>query len=238
MGRLSLGDILSFFPANELSQALARGGLRGGGTKIERLEALRAAAVQDGASPQDVFHLFSAEALRRLATRFGIQGTTKDQYVAGLCAALTEPFPPPKLSVAPTIDAIRDFLRTLAGSYRPILDEADAEWFVASALADHFRDVHTQQPVPGHFGHRIDIDIQSGSFGVEVKLASAIVDNSSEAYRLLGQALYYDRRRYARRLLVVIVGPPELENHPIIGEVVDLLGVIGVVGTYLPVHAS
>lgn len=238
MGRLSLGDILSFFTANDLAQALARCGLRGSGTKIERLELLRSAAVQQRSPAQDVLHLFSAEALRRLATRLGIHGSTKDQYVEGLLAALTVPFPPPAFSVAPTIDSIRNFLRGLDDSYRPILDEADAEWFVASALADHFRSVRTQQPVPGHFGHRIDIDIQNGSFGVEIKLASAIVDNSSEAYRLLGQALYYNRRRYARRLLVLIVGPRVLERHPIVIEVIDLLGVIGVAGTYLRVHTS
>ena len=92
--------------------------------------------------------------------------------------------------------------------------------------------------MPGHFGHRIDIDIHNGQFGLEVKLATAVIESSSEAYRLLGQAFYYDRRRYAGRLLVVIVGPDKLQQHPIVVEIRDLLDVLGVAGLYLPVRAS
>jgi len=43
MGRLSLGDLLSFFPSNDLAKALTRAGLHGGGTKIERVELLLSA---------------------------------------------------------------------------------------------------------------------------------------------------------------------------------------------------
>jgi hypothetical protein len=237
MPRLSLGDLLSFFPSNDLAKALTRAGLHGGGTKIERVELLRSAAVRSRLSAGQVLDYFSAESLRRLATRFGIQATAKEAYIAGLASALTEPFPPPAQAVATTIESIRNFIVSLSGSYRSIASEADAECFLASALSDHFADVRTQAPVPGRFGHRIDIDIQNGRFGVEVKLASAITESSSEAYRLLGQAVYYDRRRYAGRLLVVIVGPEELRRHPIVVEVGDLLGVLGVADLYLPVRA-
>ena len=238
MQRLSLGDLLSFFPSNDLAQALARAGLHGGGAKIERIELLRSAAVRGRASAQGVLSHFTAESLRRLATRFGIRGSTKDEYVAGLAAALTEPFPPPRRAIATTVDSIRDYVRTLSGSHRSITSEADAEWFIASALADHLDDVRTQAPVPGQFGHRIDIDIQNGRFGVEVKLATAIIESSSEAYRLLGQAFYYDRRRFAGRLLVVIVGPDGLQKDPTIVEIISLLGALGIAGVYLCVNGS
>lgn len=236
MPRLSLGDLLSFFPANDLSRALARAGVRGGGTRIERLERLRTAARQAGVSANQVLECFSAESLRRVGTRFGIRVPSKAELIASLVAALTEPFPPPALQVATTIESIRAFVLSLAGSHRGLRSEADAECFLASALADHFAEVRTQVKVPGHLGHRIDIDIQSGRFGVEVKLASAVVESSSEAYRLLGQAFYYDRRRYAGRLLVVVVGPEALGRHPVIREVFDLLGVIGVTGVCLPMN--
>ena len=153
-------------------------------------------------------------------------------------AAVTEPFPPSPQSVASSIESIRDFVVSLAGSYRSIVSEADAEWYLASALSDQFANVRTQAPVPGQFGHRIDIDIQNGQFGLEVKWAAAIIESSSEAYRLLGQAFYYDRRRYAGRLLVVIVGPEALRKRPILVEVGDLLEVLGVTGLYLPIYAS
>lgn len=235
MGRLSLGDLLTFFPSNDIAQALSRAGLSAAGTKVERVELLRSAAAQSRVSADQVLEYFSAESLRRLATRFGIRATEKEAYIAGPVAALTEPFPPLAKSVATTIESIRDFVLSLSGSYWTIASEADAEWFLASALSDHFADVRTQAPVPGQYGHRIDIDIQNGQFGLEVKLASAVIESSSEAYRLLGQAFYYDRRRYAGRLLVVIVGPEELRQHPIVVEVGDLLGVLGVAGLYLPV---
>jgi hypothetical protein len=235
--RLSLGDLLSHMPSNDLSQALARAGLRGGGTKIERVELLRSAGVRNRASASQILDYFSAESLRRLATRFGIRAAVKEACIAGLAAALTEPFPPPARTVATTIDSIRDFVLSLSGSHRGIASEADAECFLASALSDHFADVRTQSPVPGQFGHRIDIDIQGGRFGVEVKLAAAIIESSSEAYRLLGQAMYYDRRRYSGRLLVVIVGPVILQAHTTILEVGDLLQVMGITSLYLPVHS-
>lgn len=231
--RLSLGDLLAFFPSNDLAQALVRAGLHGGGSKIERLELLRSAALRSRVSAAQVLDYFSSEALRRIGTRFGIRASVKAEVIAALVGALTEPFPPAAQRVATTIDGIRAFVQSLAGSYRGLASEADAEWFLASALRDHFADVRTQAQVPGHFGHRIDIDIQNGRFGIEVKFAAAVVESSSEAYRLLGQAFYYDRRRYAGRLLVVVVGPPELERHPVIGEVFDLLGALGVAGQYL-----
>jgi hypothetical protein len=235
MTRFSFGDLLSFFSANELARAASRAGLGGGGSKIEKLENLRVVALQNRASPAAVLDFFSAEALRRVSTRLGVPGTDKRGCIAALCAALTETFPPPPQQVALNLDGVSSYVRSLDGSRRDIGDEADAEWFLASALSDHFRDVRVQVSVPGHFGHRIDIDIGSGRFGVEVKLARSVIESSSEAYRLLGQAFYYDRRRYARRLLVVVVGTHPQRSHPIIGEVFDLLAALGVRGQFLSV---
>jgi len=235
MPHLSLGDLLDHFPTNDLARALVRAGLPGQGTKIERLERLRAAALKSGSQAGDVLALFSSDALRRVACRLGIRDTRKDSIVAGLVGSLTEPFPPPQRRLAGTLGSVRDFVRSLSGSRRTIGSETDAEWFVASALADHFDAVETQVIVPGNLGHRIDIDILRGRIGVEVKLAEAVVSSSSEAYRLLGQAFYYDRRRYAGRLLVVVVGAEGLRSHPVILELVDLLTALGVAAEYLTV---
>ena len=238
MGRLSLGDLLTFIPSNEVARTFSRAGLSGAARKTRRIELLRAACAQSGLSAGQVLEFFSAESLRRVATRFGIRAATKESYIAGLVAALTEPFPPPPQSVARSIESIRDFVVSLAGSYRNSASEADAELYLASALSDQFAKVRTQAPVPDHFGHRIDIDIQDGQFGLEVKWAGAVIESPSEAYRLLGQALYYDRRRYAGRLLVVIVGPEKMQQHPVIAEVSDLLDVLGVARLYLSIYAS
>lgn len=233
--RLSLGDLLDHFPTNELAQALVRAGLPGHGSKIERLERLRAAALDARLSASQVLEFFGSEGIRRVAYRLGIRHPHKAGMIQGLVTALTERFPPPPPTLAATLESVRSFVRGLAGSRRTIRSEADAEWFIASALADHFAEVSTQVAVPGHLGHRIDIDILRGKLGVEVKLAETVVNSSSEAYRLLGQAFYYDRRRYAGRLLVVVIGPADLQAHPIILELIDLLTALGVAAEYLPV---
>jgi hypothetical protein len=201
------------------------------------VERLRSLAARGHVSAAQVLAYFSAESLRGVAVRVGIRAAGKEASVTGLVAILAEPCSPPAQSGATTIESIRDFVVTLSGSYRSIASEADAEWVLASALADHFPDVRRQAQVPGQFGHRIDIDIQNGQFGVEVKWAPALIESSSEAYRSLGQAVYYDRRRYAGRLLVVIVGPEHLRQHPVVVEVGDLLGALAVSCVYLTVHS-
>ena len=233
--RVSLGDLLNAFPANEIAAALVRAGLPGGGKKIERLERLRSAGRRSGVKNSDVLNLFSESAIRRVATRMGIREPGKAAMIAGLAAMLSDSDSGSPETLPATMHALRQIIRGLNRSFRSIRDEADAEIFVASALADHFNGVSKQALVPGHLGHRIDIDIGQGQLGIEIKLATSIVDSSSEAYRLLGQAFYYDRRRYAGRLLVVIVGPRELANHPIIGELVALLGALGVSSEYLQI---
>lgn len=234
MTHLTLGDLLDSFPGPELAKALVRAGLPGSGTRIERVERLRAIAARQQVPAAQVLELFGSESLRSIALRYGIRASVKAELISGLSSLLTSAAPAVEPGPA-TLDSLRRYVQSLAGARRRLASEADAEMFLASALADRFVDVRTQAPVPGHFGHRIDIDIQNGRLGVEVKFAPALLESSSEAYRLLGQAFYYDRRRYAGRLLVVVVGPTEFATHPIIGELADLLGALGVASVYLNV---
>src|SRR5262245_46342417 len=120
MGRLSLGDLLTFFPSNDVAQTFSRAGLSGTITRAGRIEVLWSAAAQSRLSAGQVLEFFSAESLRRLATRFGVRAATKEDHIAGLVAALTEPFPPARQSIASSIESIREFIASLAGSYRCI----------------------------------------------------------------------------------------------------------------------
>lgn len=234
MTRLTLGDLLNSFSAPDLAKALVRAGLPGSGTRIERIERFRAAAVRQQVPTAHVLEYFSAEALRSVALRYGVRASAKAELIGALSAAVALASAERELGPT-TFDQLRAYVQSLSGARRRLRSESEAEVFLASALADRFDEVRTQAHVPGHFGHRIDIDIQNGRFGVEVKFAPGLVESSSEAYRLLGQAFYYDRRRYAGRLLVVIVGPTSLAVHPIIAELADLLGALGVASLYLNV---
>jgi len=234
MAHITLGDLLNSFSTQDLAKALVRAGLTGGGSRIERIERLRAAAVRQQVPVSHVLEYFSAEALRSVALRYGFRASAKAELIRALSGIVASA--PAEQSAGPiTLDHLRSYVQSLNGARRRLRSESEAEVFLASALADRFEQVRTQAPVPGHFGHRIDIDIQNGRFGVEVKFAPALVESSSEAYRLLGQAFYYHRRRYAGRLLVVIVGPTPLAAHPIIAELADLLGALGVASLYLNV---
>jgi hypothetical protein len=235
MPRLTLGDVLNEFSGPEIAKALVRAGLPGGGTKIYRVELLRSAAVRQGMPATEALEFFSSEALRRVGLRFGVRATQKADLIRGLCESIAAPVLHQQAGRLDTMDSLRQYVQSLSGARRRLASESDAEVFLASALADRFADVRTQVSVPGHFGHRIDIDIANGRFGVEVKFAPALIESSSEAYRLLGQAFYYDRRRYAGRLLVVVVGPEMFGSHPIIGELFDLLSALGVAAFYLAV---
>src|SRR5262245_53504564 len=104
MGRLSLGDLLTFFPSNDVTQAFSRAGLWGADRKAERIDLLRVSSAKRGLSAGQVLEFFSAESLRRLATHFGIRAATKEAYIAGLVGAVTEPFPPRPQSVAASIE--------------------------------------------------------------------------------------------------------------------------------------
>jgi hypothetical protein len=65
---------------------------------------------------------------------------------------------------------------------------------------------------------KIDIDINNGEFGVEVKLASSLLGKSktNEIFRMIGQAIYYTKLRYNDKFVLAIVGTSEeLEDSKI-----------------------
>lgn len=67
------------------------------------------------------------------------------------------------------------------------------------------QNVHTQYSVGGFLPLKIDIDLYDGSVGIELKLAKEL-GQAINAERLLGQIIYYSKRKYKENLIVLIVG--------------------------------
>lgn len=229
---LSLEELLHLFPISHVGYALRTAGLPAEGTKEERVARLLALGRQRGASAENLLLLFKAEALRPVATRFGITQYTKAEMAAALAAALPDherrltPEGPPRTQ--PTFPAVLGFLRRLVLPWRRIRSEGDAETAIAAALRREFSAVATQYSVGGYHGYRIDIDLADGTIGVEVKLGKALVGAASEAYRAVGQAVIYDRRKYKGRVLLALVCHEGVRQHPALLELEELLKDLGI----------
>ena len=81
--------------------------------------------------------------------------------------------------------------------------------------------MHQQFSVGGNLALKIDIDIDE-RIGVEIKLAEEL-KNASTAQRLLGQVLYYSKRKYMFNLIVLVIGSNKMQSEPIIKEIKSLI---------------
>jgi hypothetical protein len=115
-------------------------------------------------------------------------------------------------------------------------DEKNIQKVVSDYLDKHFTNkVHREYNVGGFLGLKIDIDINDGKVGVEIKILKNL--NSSSYERLLGQAIYYKKRKYDERLIILIVGTNSeyKENVQKIKELSDIIEDLDVKFLYLNV---
>lgn len=85
-----------------------------------------------------------------------------------------------------------------------------------------YNNVHHQFSVGGNLALKIDIDIDE-RIGVEIKLAEQLIESASNAQRLIGQALYYSKRKYQFNVIVLIIGPTKFKNDPLIKELKGII---------------
>lgn len=235
MSAIPLSTLLDRFPTTELAEALFQANLPQGGTKAERIERL---CTQVGQSPQDLLDLFRAEALREACRSSGIRPGRKDEMIVALVALLEggsqaqEIIPEANRGqsaeatvkyMQPTKDEVITHLRRLSIPSRKLRAEADAEWVIGEHLGNAFEDVVPQYNIGGYLGLKIDIDIGNGKVGVEVKLADSLLKSASEIHRLIGQSIYYQRKRYMGNLVVAIAGHQEDLDHPMLKEAFSFL---------------
>ena len=97
--------------------------------------------------------------------------------------------------------------------------EKDCEQTILKFLRSKsgYNNVHQQFSVGGNLALKIDLDIDE-RIGVEIKMAEELLKNASNAQRLLGQALYYSKRKYNENVIVVVIGSSKNQNEPMIKE--------------------
>ena len=132
--------------------------------------------------------------------------------------------------IAPTKENVINNLSTTKVPAFNIKEESDAEFLLLNYLGRKYREVNDQFSVGGKLALKIDIDINDGEFGVEVKLASSLLGKSktSEIFRMIGQAIYYTKKRYKDNFILAIVGTIDELNDPKLKEAQLFLESLGI----------
>ena len=115
---------------------------------------------------------------------------------------------------------------------RQLTDEKNVEKIIAQALEAVFPLVARQYNIGGYLGLKTDIDVGNGKVGLEIKLVKAL-ESAATIQRLFGQAIYYHKRVYTGRLLIVVVGSEAQEKQPFLSEMREFIEEIGVKYLYL-----
>jgi hypothetical protein len=108
--------------------------------------------------------------------------------------------------------------------------EKKVEDFVCAELDSTIGKAHSQYNIGGYLGLRVDIDLGDGQVGIELKLAKEL-SAANNIERLFGQVIYYSKRVYKDKLIVVVVGTDK-EYTQIIREVEKFITEIGVTFVY------
>lgn len=85
-----------------------------------------------------------------------------------------------------------------------------------------YKNVHQQFSVGGNLALKIDLDIDE-RIGIEIKLAEQLIENASNAQRLIGQALYYAKRKYKSNVIILVIGLSKFSNEPRINEIRSII---------------
>ncbi len=139
----------------------------------------------------------------------------------------------------PTVENIYRLLRQYTEKrwLSPDHSEQEVEKILARLLGRHFGKVNTQYSLGSGPGaqERIDIDINEGQLGIEIKLATWL-RRANERNRLLGQMDLYKERQYRNNnLMVLVVGEEKMEHHKKILELKKILENKGIPFYYLVV---
>lgn len=86
--------------------------------------------------------------------------------------------------------------------------------------------VTTEYAIGGNWKMAIDVDMFNGTYGIELKVAEQL-KTAANVERLLGQVVYYNKRRYKGNMIVMVVGKSSEYNSAIkeIGEFIHDMGI-------------
>lgn len=87
--------------------------------------------------------------------------------------------------------------------------------------------ITTEYAIGGHWKMAIDVDMFNGTYGIELKVAEQLIKSATNVERLLGQVVYYNRRRYNGNMIVMVVGKNTEYKASVkeVGEFIQELGV-------------
>jgi hypothetical protein len=133
-----------------------------------------------------------------------------------------------------TAEQVLTILEELKINQSQYTTEKNVENIIATFLSNFF-DVHRQYNIGGFLGLKIDIDLNE-TVGIEIKLAKELTATVME--RLLGQVAYYSRRKYKKKMIVVVVGTAKEQDNRAVEELEDIIyDDLGIHFLYIKVNA-
>lgn len=226
MDRISKGKLLDMFRVEELKDLAYSLKLDDKGNKADLIAALIKVPVRQ------ILELATVEELQFICDNLDLPIGKKTAMIDTVAAACDETRVDITAGhaltdrvnlVDPTIENIVNNLRTCVLPLRTIKTEKDAEEAISEYLLNYYRDVMNQYSLGGMLGLKIDVDINDGKFGIEIKLVDSLLKNSSEIFRMIGQAVYYTKKRYASNFVLAIVGTKDNLDEPVVREAFNFL---------------
>lgn len=230
MEKVPIAFILNIFYVEELQDICRSFDLNATGNKYELIESI----IQNVKPVNKIIDNLTVEGLKLVCSTLKVKTGNKAQMQKILLdlldhektGLLKDELPKEKLS--PTPDNVVSKLKECILDKRRIKSEKDAEEQIGDFLSMYFRDVMPQYNLVGYRGLKIDLDINNGEFGVEVKLADSLLNNNSEVFRVFGQAVYYSKKQYGENFLVAVVGTEHDLDEPIVREAMSFLNSISI----------
>ena len=86
--------------------------------------------------------------------------------------------------------------------------------------------VQKEYNVGGYWGMRCDVDLFDGKIGIELKVAEQL-KKSAQVERLIGQTVYYTKRKYGKGNLIVLVVGKRKEYDASMKEIETIVTELG-----------
>ena len=220
MDKVPFRETVEIFNLQTLKDIAFNLGFSTQGNKLEIIDLI----IEEIESPEDVIDLLKAEELKNICLEFGLKPCNKQEMASTVKELVDiDLFKKnknwvPLEQLPPTFENIELKLSQLKLSRRSINSEKDAETKILNYLMDYFPNVMKQYNIGGYLALKIDIDIDNGKFGVEIKLSESFFKKSSEIFRMIGQSVFYKKRKYGENYLLVIAGPQNDYTEPLITE--------------------
>ena len=234
MDRISKGELLDMFRVEELKDLAYSLKLDDKGNKADLIATLIKVPVRQ------IIELATVEELQFICGNLDLPIGKKAAMIGTVAAACDETRVDITAGhaltdrvnlVDPTMENVVDNLRHIVLPRRTIKNEKDAEEDISEHLLNYYRDVMNQYSLGGMLGLKIDVDINDGKFGVEIKLADSLLNkpsSSSEIFRMIGQAVYYSKKRYGPNFVLAIVGTKDDIDEPVLREAFSFLESINI----------